>query len=249
MAAIAFVGDSFCASYSLEDWTSRGCPVNQWGTREASYLDIVTQTNNFTLYPYGFGGKSWWYSRQRFVEDLQRIPQEIFEDQLEVIVFCHTNSGRINNAWNRELSNSDTTAPEIQHYYRNIFDGDFNDWAQQQWFEEIAERWNHIKTIHFHCFTDSVKWSDLLPGVVYTTPLVHISIGELQGTDKEISEYLRTDKRNNHLNSHNNKVLADFILGAIYDYQPGQYEIDMNNFDVVNPNASKWPKPGFGTKK
>lgn len=249
MSAIAFVGDSFCASYGLEEWNSRGCRHWQHGTKDPTYLDIVANTNKYALYPYGFGGKSWWYSRQRFVEDLQRIPKEIFADHLEVIVFCHTNSGRINNAWNRELSNTDTTPSNIQHYYKNIFDGDFHDWAQQQWFKEIANRWNHIKTIHFHCFPESVKWSDLLPGVVYTTPLMHISMGELQGTEKEIYQTVQTDKRYNHLNSRNNQALAEYILGTIYDYKPGLYEIDTSNFDIVNLNAFRWPNTGFGTKK
>lgn len=247
MAIIAFIGDSFCASYvskhSKADWHQ-----HQYGTTESTYLDLVATSNSYNLYPYGFGGKGWWYSRQRFLEDLQRIPREMFADQLEVIVFCHTNSSRINNAWNRELSNTDTTSPDFQIFYRKFFDENFHDWAQQQWFKEIKQQWSHIKTIHFHCFPESVKWSDLLPGVVYTTPLIHISIGELQGTDKEIDQYIKTDKRYNHLNAHNNKVLAEFILGTIYDYNPGQSEINMSNFDIVNPNANKFPQPGFGTR-
>jgi hypothetical protein len=247
MAAIAFVGDSFCASYFSKN-NKDGWPPPQHGITEPTYLDLVAESNSYTLCPYGFGGKGWWYSRQRFLEDLQRIPKEIFADQLEVIVFCHTNSGRINNAWNRELSNTDTTSPEAQLFYRHFFDGDFHDWAQQQWFKEINQQWSHIKTVHFHCFTESVKWSNLLPGVVYTTPLIHVSIGELQGTDKEIDQAIKTDKRYNHLSTRNNQVLAEFILGAIYDYNPGQYEIDMSNFDIINSNAVNFPRRGYGTK-
>lgn len=249
MSAIAFVGDSFCASYRAQDIVEHGWPPLQHGTNESTYLDIVAKTNRYTLYPYGFGGKSWWYSRQRFIDDLQRIPKEIFADQLEVIVFCHTNSGRINNAWNRELSNTDTTPPEMQYYYRNVFDGDFHDWAQQQWFKEIAERWGHLKTIHFHCFPESVKWSDLLPGVVYTTPLIHISMGELQGTEKEIDQAIKIDKRYNHFNSHNNQAMAECILSTIYNYTPEHRKINLDNFNIVNQNAFRWPNAGFGTKK
>ncbi len=248
MAAIAFVGDSFCASYSFAEWKHRDCTNKQWGTEEPTYLDIVAKSNRYVLYPHGYGGKSWWYSRQRFIEDLQRIPKEIFADQLETIVFCHTNSGRINNAWNRELSNTDTTSADAQNYYRYLFDGDFNDWAQQQWFNEIAKQWSHLKTIHFHCFPDSVKWSNLLPGVVYTTPLIHISIAELTGTDEEIRSTMQTDKRYNHLNAKNNQVLADVILRTIYNYQPGQYNLDLNEFDIVNPDSIHFPNPGFGTE-
>jgi hypothetical protein len=249
MTAIAFVGDSFCSAYSLSEWKARRCTQHQIGTNEPVWTTIVAKTNHYTLYPYGFGGKSWWYSRQRFIEDLERIPKNIFADNLEVIVFCHTNYGRINNSWNRELSNTDTTSPEAENYYRYIFDSEFNKWAQQQWFKEINDRWGHLKTIHFHCFPESVQSSHLLPGVVCTTPLVHISMGELQGTDREINKILVEDKRNNHLNATNNKALAEFVLANIYNYNTGTKELDPSNFDIINLNAKLWPDSGYGTKK
>jgi hypothetical protein len=87
MTAIAFVGDSFCSAYSLSECKSCQHTYSQKGTNEPVWPSIVTKTNHYTLYPYGFGGKSWWYSRQRFVEDLERIPKNIFADNLEVIVF------------------------------------------------------------------------------------------------------------------------------------------------------------------
>lgn len=252
MAAIAFVGDSFCAGYNYEFWKLRGCPLWQKGVEPPTYLDIVSRTNNYTLYPFGFGGKGWWYSRCRFIEELERLPKSLFADQLETIVFCHTNPGRINNAWNRELSNTEIDTSVIIDYYKHIFDGQFNEWAQQQWFKEITERWGHLKTIHFHCFPETVHLSHLLSGMIYTTPLVHISIGELTGSDKEISHQLvhdnKADHRFNHLNACNNNALAKLILRSIYDYRPGQYEIDLSIFDQVNPNASRWPDPGFGTE-
>lgn len=249
MTAIAFVGDSFCNAYGLDEWKSRQCTQWQFGTNEPTYLDIVAKVNHYTLYPYGFGGKSWWYSRQRFMEDLNRVPKNIFVDNLEVIVFCHTNHGRINNSWHRELSNTDTTSPESENYYRYIFDSEFNAWAQQQWFKEISEQWGHLKTIHFHCFPETVEFSYLLPGVVCTTPLILLSIGELQGTDREIDKIIFEDKRNNHLNATNNKSLAEFILANIYNYSPGTKELDLSKFDMPNQNARLWPDPGYGTKK
>jgi len=248
MSAIAVVGDSFCAAYGVEDWRSHGCTLNQWGTTEPTWVDQIARTGGYTLYPYGFGGKSWWFSRQRFSEALQRIPPDIFEHQLECIVFCHTNSGRINNAWNAELSNTDTHTPAAQNFYRYIFDSEFHAWAQQAWFREIAQRWAHLKTIHFHCFPDSVAYSDLLPGVVYTTPLIHISIGELTGSDADIQQQMIQDQRFNHLNAHNNQQLATVIQQALYNYQPGQYSINTQEFVQVNPNSVKFPHPGFGTK-
>jgi len=252
MAAIAFVGDSFCASYNYEFWKSRGCTTWQKGVETPTYLDIVARANCYTLHPFGFGGKSWWYSRCRFIEELERLPKSFFADQLETIVFCHTNPSRINNAWNRELSNTDSDTSFVVDYYKHIFDGQFNEWAHQQWFKEIAEKWGHLKTIHFHCFPETVHLSRLLPGMVYTTPLIWASVGELTGTDNEITQHLIHDNqfghRFNHLNAHNNNALAEFILGSIYNYSPGQYEIDLSNFAQVNPNSKRWPDPGFGTE-
>ncbi len=83
MTAIAFVGDSFCSAYSLSEWKARRCTQHQIGTNEPVWTTIVAKTNHYTLYPYGFGGKSWWYSRQRFIEDLERIPKNIFADILQ----------------------------------------------------------------------------------------------------------------------------------------------------------------------
>lgn len=248
MSAIAFVGDSFCASYNRAEWQQRRSPPNQFGSDCPTYLDIVTKNNNYTLYPFGYGGKSWWFSRYRFIEELERIPAAIFSDQLETIVFCHTNPDRINNGWNIQLNNTDTISPDIQHFYRYLFDSDFNDWAQQQWFREISLRWSNIKTIHLHCFPKTIEWSHLLPGMVFTLPLIHVSIGELEGTDSEIDKQIFKDTRFNHLSEHNNKVLAEWISGAIYDYRPGHYDISLNNFKCINPNAQRWPSKGYGTR-
>lgn len=248
MAAIAFVGDSFCASYGLDQWKERGCTLNQLGTTEPTFINQVVQANQYDLYPFGFGGKSWWFSRQKFMEELERIPDYIFHDQLEVIVFVHTDPHRINNAWNVVLTNTRSSNASVINYYKNIFDDEFHKWAQQRWFEEIKHRWGHLKTIHFHAFTETPDWSHLLPGVVYTTPLIHISIGELTGNEKEIDKMILEDKRFNHLNAKNNQVLANVILRTIYNYVPGHYKLDLSEFDIVNPNSTHFPHPGYGTE-
>jgi hypothetical protein len=251
MAAIAFVGDSFCAAYGMEDWKSRGCPGHQHGTFDPTFVSHVVTANNYDLYPFGYGGKSWWYSRQQFVDALKNIPSDVFENQLEVIVFCHTNCDRINNSWNFNLTNvgddKKIYAP-VESYYKHIHDRDFNAWAQRCWFSEINQRWSQIKTIHFHCFTDSLQWADLLPGVNFITPLVYISMGELTGTDLDLHMSLQNETRHNHLNTHNNLALGNIILKTISNYQPGQYQLPMQDFDIVNPNATRFPNPGHGTK-
>ena len=173
--------------------------------------------------------------------------------QTDIVVFVHTNSDRIPTA-NEEIGTIDHSNPgqneagrAIQLYYKYIHDPQFLQWAQQQWFKEINTRWAHLKTIHFHCFPDSVKHSHLLPGMVFTTPLIHISIGELSGTDKEIDKLILEDQRYNHLSAANNQILADIILRSIYKYRPGQYRLDLNEFQLVNPNSVKFPLKGYGT--
>jgi hypothetical protein len=167
----------------------------------------------------------------------------------DVIVFCHSDSERINNAWNAELINTAYQDSHARDYYKYIHDNKFNDWAMQQWFKEIATRWSGIKTIHFHCFTRTPEWSDLLPGVVYTTPLIHLSIGELSGTDKEINQQMADNEtRSNHLSDANNRILSKVILDTINDYRPGQYALDLEQFDLINPNSINYPHAGYGTK-
>lgn len=246
MSAIAFVGDSFCASYSEKYWSIRGCGDWQYATTSPTYIDRVTQALDYDLYPYGFGGKSWWYSRQQLVNELIKTPT-LFQ-QIKIIIFCHTDSSRINNSWNKALDNSDSSTVEVQDFYRHIFDSDFNSWAQEQWFYEIKRRWSNIKTIHFHSFPETVNLSHLLPGIVFTTPLIHVSIGELKGTDADIHNQIVNDKRFNHLSAVNNQVLGDIILENLNNYCPGIKELDLERFTLINSNSTQWPDSGFGTE-
>jgi len=243
MPAIAFVGDSYCASYGQALHTKRGCPLYQVGTNDPTYPDLVAKALNYNLYPCGYGGKGWWFSRQRLLDEITATGQTP-----EIIVFCHSDSQRINNAWDIQLHN--TPGPQSRDYYKYIHDDEFNRWAQKQWFKEIASCWAEIKTIHFHCFTQTPDWSDLLPGMVYTTPLVHISVGELTGTEAEIlSQMGENEKRKNHLSARNNQVLGEVILDAINDYRPGKHELDLGRFELINHNSVKFPHTGYGTKK
>jgi hypothetical protein len=242
MAVIAFVGDSFCATYGFDRIVQqRKRHKFQYGATDPTHPELVADALRYDLYPCGYGSKGWWFSRQRLLDEITATGQEP-----EIIVFFHTNSIRINNAWNADLNNVENNGP-AEDYYKYIFDQQFNEWAQQQWFKEIATRWAGIKTIHFNCFTDDLH-SSLLPGMVYATPLIYISVGELTGTDKEIDQQLRNDRRHNHLNTRNNIVLSEIILAAINDYCPGRYELDLGRFELINPNSIKYPFPGHGTK-
>lgn len=243
MPGIAFVGDSFCASYGIDAWKNRWDPdLFQWDI-PPTYIDRVVSHFNYTFHAFGFGGKSWWYSRQKFLENIEK-----FRDDLEVIVFCHTNPDRINNAWNEDLAvHHPSDSRESKVYYRSILDGDFNRWAQKNWFREISQEWGHLTLIHFHCFTETPAWSDLLTGVVFTTPLHHISIGEIVGDQKILDHTMRTDRRSNHLNDHNNMILGDIIIEEITNHRPGQKSLPLDRFHMPNKNSVNWPNEPYVT--
>ena len=249
MAAIAFVGDSFCSSSKFSLNLEPRFISSQSKTSDPTFINQIAESTEYNVYSFGYGGKSWWFSRCQFVKALDSIPRKKFRDQLEVIVFFHTNPGRINNAYNYDLDNTPSGDPAINSYYKHIFDQDFHKWAQQHWFREINQNWNQIKTIHFHSFTETLEYSHLLPGVVYNTPLIHVSVGELQGTKKEIDNRLLTDTRWNHLNTKNNMVLADIIIRTIDNYCPGNYDLDLSEFDIQNPNSINFPGGNYGTQQ
>jgi hypothetical protein len=164
------------------------------------------------------------------------------------LVFFHTSASRINSAINDNLPLNDPNAPECRDYFKYIHDDNFYHWAYQSWFKEIKEKYSAIKTIHFHCFVDTMDWSNLLPGMVYNTPLIHISIGELEGTDSEVIDQMNPDSRFNHMNDYNNQVMSKLIIDAIENYNVGIHQIDLLKFNKINDNAIHFPYPGFGTK-
>jgi hypothetical protein len=125
------------------------------------------------------------------------------------------------------------------------------DWSQEQWYYEIARDFSDIKQVHFnnYPFTHE-KTARILGtvGMVYTTPLIHLSLGEMTGTEEEMTKNGMTqDQRTNHFNDTNNQALAQVLIQAYRNYQPGVYEIDYNGFDIKNWNAFNWPNPGFGS--
>ena len=246
---IAFIGDSYCNAYEWNHWVQLGRPKYQHGASRAEFPthpSIVADYFNWQLLPLGFGGRSWWYTRQRLLDVVKTTaPLE----QMQALVFFHTGYSRINIAHEKTESTVTSSDPAVQSYYKHLYDDDFNRWAQQQWFKEINTVYGHLKTIHFNCFSTSVDYCNLLPGMVYTTPLVNISIGEITGTEAEIDLAISTkETRKNHLNSHNNQALATVIIEAINNYEPGHYAIDTSRFEQPNTNAVNYPNPGYGTK-
>jgi hypothetical protein len=215
---ILIVGDSFCASTS------------GWPSQLATLL-------NLQLISHGLGGQSWWNARE-FVNALDSSVL----DRTQVMVFVHTNADRIP-THNTQIGLIDHSAHPrsdieiaVQLYYKYIHDSAFLNWAQQQWFLEINQRWGHKKVVHLHSFPWSIKNGKLLTGLNIETNLCSISLNEL-GT-KEFT--LFNDLRANHLNQYNNTVLAQQLSDLICNYRKHTLELNNSLFDLQTQRWFDW---------
>jgi hypothetical protein len=240
MSNIVFVGDSYCADTDQKHYDFNGQQPFQAAGNYTGHPALVADHYTDNLYSYGYKGKSWWYSFQKFQLGLQLHPSLLADAR--AVVFFHTHSFRIN-TMNQELTTIhlpqhfgqllkrvpiDTELAEASRLWvEHICDFEFQEWAQQQYFMNLKELYSEVKTIHFHCFDASVIYGDLLPGVIYTTPLYTISDNE-PGQKQP-----RGDTRANHLNEQNNLALSDVIIQAIDNYTPGQHPIPLEGFDLV----------------
>jgi hypothetical protein len=262
---IVFVGDSFCSNFR-EPCSIPPVYAQQYDYGKQSWLNVSSQELGLDLYSFGFSGRSWFYSRSQFFRHMNDNPS--FRDSIELLVFCHTDSGRFNTG-NGEIGNEmlvedyrpDVNDPlrknklnkasALKIWFADLQDGALQDWSQEQWYYEIARDFSDIKQIHFnnYPFTQE-KTARILGtvGMVYSTPLIHLSLGELTGTDKDITKHgMAQDQRTNHFSEINNRALAQVLVQAYQNYQIGVHEIDYNKFDIKNWNAFKWPGSGFGS--
>ena len=260
------MGDSYCSSWRGPSVIPH-CYAQQKDNNinHVSWLDVAASKLELNLYSFGFAGRSWYYSRQQLFNHMEYDPEWI--NSVDLMVFCHTDSNRYNTAngdistemidvnyrphsQDQQYKHKLELAGSLQRWLVDLIDNPYQDWCQEQWFREIARTFNKTRQIHFNNFTFTVdKTSGILPGVVYTTPLIHISLGETIGTDAHlIKKYMVNDQRVNHFNVHNNQALGELIINTAQNYQPGVRPIDLNTFDIINPNAGRWPSPGFGTE-
>lgn len=234
-----FVGDSFCNAYNYNDWVHYQKPFTV-GSQRTPWPDLVKTARKTKIAPYGFGGKSWWFSWSSFWYNFHEHMNEV-----DSIIFCHTESGRINSniESNQDLPNNfwvQNCSSEIKNLYKShlqyFHDQNFNDWAQQRFFEFLRQHFSHIKTVHLHCFRQSVAWSKLLPGVVFNTPLQVIALGGVPGTMEQAVSRITASKNSldNHLTDANNKTLANVIVRALDNYSPGIYSLDLDEFEIPN---------------
>lgn len=262
MGHLVFVGDSYCAAYARPNINTDRIMHIQ--AKDSTYLDLSADLLGTEFFCFGYPGRSWWFSRSRLLKLLNSPDCRTFLHYTDAFIFCHTDANRLNTS-NPKVStvllNPDPNRksgidfdPDLSMPYKlwtaTLVDGEFQSWAMEKWFQEINELFGSKPMIHFNCAPFTVEISKQLQGVVYTTPLLHISLGEIVGTDEDVSESLVDDKRYNHFNKHNQSAMARLIADTLKNYQPGCREIDLikYDFDQPNPNAHRWPNPGFGTR-
>jgi len=263
---IAFVGDSFCASMSQDHWIRNGRRLWQLGVEPTidAFPSLVANHYDLNLLAHGYSSKSWWYSRAQFLKQLKENPR--IKDKLTAIVFCHSDYNRINcdstyactaNAYGTRDKNSysneeDRQVAEAQRQWaKHLYDNNFQVWAQRNWFREISSEWSQVKQVHFHCFsqTEEDQQNHLLMGQRFTTPLMHISVSERQGTPKEVNAQIINDTTcANHMNNSGNRAMAEIIIDALDNYKHQINPITMSKFNIVNPNYANYPDGKFGTR-
>lgn len=257
---IAFVGDSFCADYErhraelvfdlaeLDQWRCQG----HW-RQETCWTTELAVRLGYRVAPFGFGSMSWWHSRWMFYQHYWKNPA-VDRSRLDAIVFCHTNPDRINCVDNMGQCQPDPSKHDqrgMEYYWSRMHDRNFSRWARDQWFGEIAREFSKIKTVHLFCFdrgpAEVDNWS-VLPGIRVVGPLSYVMIGEMTGKKKHIDSGLGLNEtRCNHMNSTNNRHLAEVIGEMIENYVPGDRCLDMSRFELPNPNYQQWPHGQYWT--
>lgn len=258
---IVFVGDSYCSSFKGP--SPLPYEFRQQKDHCPTWLDISAQELNLNLYSFGFSGRSWWYSRDKLFRQIEENPRFIAETS--AMVFVHTDPWRFNSedetiGVELVVNNNDLYSESelrqkslaLKYWVTYLRDNYFQVWAQKQWFKEINSifgAYNDLKMIHFFSFPQIVEYGNELQGAVFTTPLIQISLGELEGTDDELTiNGMSGDQRSNHFGTHNNISMGKTVVSEINNYSPGKKSIDLSRFDIVNPNSHRWPNPGFGTR-
>lgn len=235
---IAIVGDSFCGAIDREQNIDfQFSPVRVLFSGP-TWPSLVADGMKLNLAPYGFGGRSWWYSWQKFWQDWQGRLRD-----LEAVIFCHSHWDRINNAITDDLPHithasilKDSTPDQIQaikYHYAYLYDPDFQKWSQRQFFRHIRDSLPSIKMVHFFCFNrPSAETCSTLPGVIFNTPLMSLSLAETGTLNWPPND---VDPRANHLNSKNNQAIARLALSALNELSDGYHDLPYRDFDLKDP--------------
>lgn len=240
---LAFIGDSFCAHLHDTDhqrFKQAGHDMRfRCKTLELTYTSLVAQQMKLNLAPYGFAGRSWWWSWQKFLEHWEQSLHRI-----DAMIFVHTGADRINNADDPDLPHiplhtdvwptEHMKAEAYETYIRHIHDHRFQLWAQRQFFRYLRDILPPVKILHFFVSQGpSDDTCNMLPGMIFRTPLMLLSCAETKGG--RLIDMPFPDYRPNHFNEHNNQAMARLIVQSLTDYQPGAQDIPWREFYQARP--------------
>lgn len=242
---IVFVGDSFCGSYSRNEWEAHGRNRWQMPADTPAWPSLLSRKLGLNPRYHGYCGKSWWYSRYHFFQNCRHL---LANNKLEVVIFCHTDPVRtptkseaVVNVIVPETEEEKILAKAQDMYRAYLFDNEFGVWARNSWIKEIKELSQNIpKVIQFNCFNRDIFNASNYSGMCYNTPLDLINAAQYSGNQTQAIERSLKDHIPNHFTVLNNVAMTDFIASAIDNYQPGVYDIDISKFHLVNDNVNFW---------
>lgn len=218
---IGFYGDSFCADWGNNCWTTILC--------EKLNAD----------YPISLGiqGSNCWTYFKKLKETV---------DQIDIAIICHTQEQRIPNKldapfhqYTVEYINDYPDQLEkygkdawiaAKQFYKYLYDEDIQKFFYYSVIKEISELTKNKKTIHIFGF-DTDPYKEIVNGVAVIPSLLDISINEKDIDQKGMWD----DQRLNHLNDHNNKELADQIYLMLIQYNElnnNIAQLNLNRFDI-----------------
>lgn len=145
---ILIVGDSFCVNRQRE---------YEWPQQVVCALTEQAFDKNNIPRGQGFPGASWWSTRTAFFDEVNCAP-------VKLVIFCHTDSGRIPSDTHLPLNfaSKDTLEDKklsqaVKGYYEHLWSDQFHRWAKQSWLCEVDNfcKEQNIKAVHLHCFDDN----------------------------------------------------------------------------------------------
>jgi len=210
---ILIVGDSFCE-------IKKGWP------------DLLgNKFSHAKVSSYGYPAAGWWAIRKHFLD----IQKQIKPEEIDLLIYVHTFKARPFTVEESirgtspvllpsEYSNNDFAEPvlAISLYYKYLFDPNFADWAEQQWFEEykkIAKLFPRVMNL----FLSTQMISPDLPGINVLTGLKELAMK--QHNSEKVFQTDKTFGYQNHFSTENNQILAD----QLYEILTGH----KTDFDIV----------------
>jgi hypothetical protein len=223
---ILIIGDSFCASrHESDNWP-------KYLTDKLTGSDVIPRGQ-------GYGGCSWWSTRNRLLKELdQKVPK--------ILIMCHTEPNRIPSDYDFGINFKSVEIDNIwianekyrNHYSKDIKDAanmyyeylhffDFHHWAQEQWFLELDEILSEKKisiVIHIHCFRNSKIFEN---GTTSEEDFRSLQITDDSG---DVLQYKNDNKIrfDNHFTREQNIKIGEALYKVIQEYDPNDRLKNLN---------------------